>query len=147
MRSIYFLSDIHGNLPALEAVIQDIGEEEFMKSQKYFLGDYVHFAPFTNEVINLISILPNANFIEGNHDIYCSKKELNYKKKYKANLPEMITHIDWIRKRISEKNIKWLASNPKQIELNLNGKSFLLFHGHFNDTESKIDITDNRLSN
>ena len=143
MKKVYFLSDIHANLPALEAVINDIGKDEFENSEKYFLGDYVHFSPYNDEVLSLLSKLENANFIEGNHDIYCSKKkELDQFRKYKETLPELIQHIDWTREQISKKNLDWLSSHPKQIELKWHNKKILLFHGHLENTGEIVNIHD-----
>jgi predicted phosphodiesterase len=47
------ISDVHGNLPALEAVLADIdarGDAEAI----YHLGDLVGYAPWPNEVAALI---------------------------------------------------------------------------------------------
>lgn len=47
---IAIISDIHGNLPALRAVLNDI--ESRAIDQIVCLGDLVDFAPWSNEVIN-----------------------------------------------------------------------------------------------
>ena len=49
---IGIISDIHGNLPALEAVLRDIEERRF--DALYCLGDLVGYAPFPNEVTERI---------------------------------------------------------------------------------------------
>lgn len=49
---IAFLSDIHANLPALEAVLADIDHRQ--PDAVYCLGDLVSYAPWPNEVIALI---------------------------------------------------------------------------------------------
>ena len=46
------LSDIHGNLPALEAVLADIRQQHV--DAVYCLGDLVGYAPFPNEVTERI---------------------------------------------------------------------------------------------
>lgn len=148
MNKIYFFSDIHTNLPALLAVINDIGIEKFNTSQKYFLGDYVHFGPHSNEVIDLLRTLNNSSFIEGNHDIYCSKPNvLDYQNKYLRNIPELADHIDWIRSRITYENPEWLRDLQSTIVFELYQKKFILFHGSFNDPEISVDINDERLTN
>jgi hypothetical protein len=45
-------SDVHGNLPALTSVLADIQTRNI--HYKYCLGDLVDFAPWANEVIELI---------------------------------------------------------------------------------------------
>ena len=44
------ISDIHANLPALEAVLADIASREDVGAT-YYLGDLVGYAPWPNEVI------------------------------------------------------------------------------------------------
>ena len=62
------ISDIHGNLPALTAVLNDA---ETMGAQKYLLlGDYTNSFPFQNEIAGIISCLPNLTAIRGNHENY-----------------------------------------------------------------------------
>lgn len=46
---IAILSDVHSNLPALEAVLADI--ERVGADARYMLGDLVGYAPWPNQVI------------------------------------------------------------------------------------------------
>ncbi|HTE26480.1 metallophosphoesterase family protein [Flavitalea sp.] len=59
------ISDIHGNLPALKAVLNDIDSRDI--DQIVCLGDLVDFAPWPNEVIHLIRT-SKIMTIMGNHD-------------------------------------------------------------------------------
>jgi predicted phosphodiesterase len=59
------ISDIHANLPALEAVFRDINNEN--PDEIYCLGDLVNFAGWDNEVIDRIRHR-NILTIQGNHD-------------------------------------------------------------------------------
>lgn len=65
MKSIAIISDIHGNLPALEVVLEDIKARSI--DTIYCLGDLVDFAPWHNEVIAMIRDL-KIPCIMGNHD-------------------------------------------------------------------------------
>ena len=62
---IAVISDIHGNLPALKAVLNDF--ETRAIDQVICLGDLVDFAPWSNEVIQLIRS-NRIMTIMGNHD-------------------------------------------------------------------------------
>ncbi|MEI7489572.1 MAG: metallophosphoesterase family protein, partial [Chryseobacterium sp.] len=62
---IAIFSDVHGNLPALEVVLNDIEERGI--DQKFCLGDLVDFAPWGNKVIEKIKSL-NIPCLMGNHD-------------------------------------------------------------------------------
>lgn len=65
MMRLAFISDIHANLPALEAVLANLNREK--PDAVYCLGDLVSYAPWPNEVIALIRDhrIPT---IMGNHD-------------------------------------------------------------------------------
>lgn len=62
---IALFSDIHGNLPALEAVLSDI--DKYRPDEIYCLGDLLNFAPWTNEIIDLLRER-NIPVVMGNHD-------------------------------------------------------------------------------
>jgi diadenosine tetraphosphatase ApaH/serine/threonine PP2A family protein phosphatase len=58
------LYDIHGNLPALEAVLADAGEaDEFLLG-----GDYATAGAWPKETVERLKGLPNATWIRGNAD-------------------------------------------------------------------------------
>lgn len=59
------LSDIHGNLPALEAVLAEVGREAF--DLVVVCGD-VASGPLPAETIDLLRALPRARFVRGNAD-------------------------------------------------------------------------------
>ena len=60
-----FISDIHANLPALEAVLADLDRRQ--PDVVYCLGDLVSYAPWPNEVIALIR-QHRIPTLMGNHD-------------------------------------------------------------------------------
>jgi predicted phosphodiesterase len=68
---IAFISDVHGNFPALNAVVNDARKSNTDKF--IFLGDYVFDLPFSNEVVDLLRGLDNAYFIKGNKETYLMK--------------------------------------------------------------------------
>jgi diadenosine tetraphosphatase ApaH/serine/threonine PP2A family protein phosphatase len=58
------LYDIHGNLSALEAVLDDA---ERAGARRYLLGgDYALFGPWPEETIDRLEALPDAEWIRGN---------------------------------------------------------------------------------
>ena len=59
------VSDIHGNLQALDVVLEDIGRRGL--DAVYCLGDLVGYAPFSNEVIERIRAAEIPT-IMGNYD-------------------------------------------------------------------------------
>ena len=67
------ISDIHANLPALDAVLADIGATG--ADATYHLGDLVGYAPWPNEVVARIAATGIAG-VAGNYD---STVATNYK--------------------------------------------------------------------
>jgi diadenosine tetraphosphatase ApaH/serine/threonine PP2A family protein phosphatase len=61
------LYDIHGNLPALEAVLADAGGDRDAFSGPVLLGgDYALFGPWPRETVEALRALPDATWIRGN---------------------------------------------------------------------------------
>jgi predicted phosphodiesterase len=65
MNQVTIFGDIHGNLPALEAVLADMDQREL--SPLYCLGDLVGYGTFPNEVIETIRER-NIPTLMGNYD-------------------------------------------------------------------------------
>jgi predicted phosphodiesterase len=63
------MSDIHGNLPALEKVISFEDVDGYL-----MLGDIVNYAPWSNECVDLINNLDNCVSLMGNHEQYFINK-------------------------------------------------------------------------
>lgn len=61
---ILIISDIHANLTALEAVLDDAGQVDAV----WCLGDLVGYGPDPNECVQHVQQLPNLVCLIGNHD-------------------------------------------------------------------------------
>lgn len=68
MTRIALLSDIHGNLPALERVIKDM--RQFAPEHVVVAGDMVNWGPFSAEVMQIIHE-NRWTMIRGNNEYYC----------------------------------------------------------------------------
>ena len=61
------LYDIHGNLPALEAVLADLRADPDAFPVRFLLGgDYALFGPWPAETVATLRALPDATWIRGN---------------------------------------------------------------------------------
>jgi predicted phosphodiesterase len=126
------MSDIHANLPALEAVLADIDKGN--PSATYHLGDLVGYAPWPNEVV---ARLRNANIfgVAGNYD---STVATDYKHcGCKADTPhdEDLAHIsyEWTRKVVTQETKSFLGALPFRIDIRPHGghnagPALMLFH-------------------
>jgi len=61
---VLVISDIHGNLPALEYVLTRERDTDLVIS----LGDVVNYGPWSNECVDLLDTLKNKILIKGNHE-------------------------------------------------------------------------------
>ncbi|WP_456472046.1 metallophosphoesterase family protein [Methanocaldococcus sp.] len=103
---IAVISDVHANLEALEAVLDDIKERGI--KEIYVLGDIVDYGANPNECIEL---LKDYKCVAGNHDLAVLGKEVLYNFNDYA-----IISILWTKRVIKEENLKFLKSLPLVIK-------------------------------
>jgi len=111
-----FISDIHANLPALEAVLQDM--EQHKPDDIYCLGDLVNFAGWDNEVINLIR-QKNITCIQGNHDEGIGYNRHDFPFSYSNDAQKQFGHISilQVNKKITPSNRNYLCNLPFMLQL------------------------------
>jgi putative phosphoesterase len=128
MLKVAIISDIHANLPALQAVLEDI--QAFGADQVYCLGDLTDAAPWHNEVIELIRSR-QIPVIMGNHDerIAFNHPVLPLSKHGKAEQEARYTAINYTKNTITPGNKAFLADLPRFLRLNFPAFTLLLVHG------------------
>ncbi|MDR0838810.1 MAG: metallophosphoesterase family protein [Oscillospiraceae bacterium] len=122
MEKIALISDVHGNLPALKAVIADA--EKRGAARFLLLGDYVTDFPFPNGIAELLKGLENATIIRGN-------KEERYER-LRAE-PELLSREQmaaarWDLSELSGENADYLFSLPGTAELEFGGQRLFATH-------------------
>jgi putative phosphoesterase len=111
---IAVLSDIHGNLIALNAVLSDINK---LGINKFIIaGDHIIDCPHHNEVLEKVRNL-NGYVIKGNREKYI----LNY---HKGMHKEWIKHKQmeatvWTYNTMDEDNLKYIDQLPEQLNISL----------------------------
>ncbi|MBI5726068.1 MAG: metallophosphoesterase family protein [Planctomycetes bacterium] len=127
--------DIHANLPALLAVLDDAkrrGAEMTLNS-----GDSVGYGAFPQEVVSLLRERKIAGVV-GNYDARTMAiKTLSARRKPRNHLK--ILAFNWAYDRLSEAGREYLKSLPKEIRLTLEGKRLLLTHGSVESIKEYID--------
>ena len=101
MRAL-IISDIHGNLHALEAVLQAAGAVDSV----WNLGDTVGYGAFPNEVVGRMRERATVN-VRGNHDRVCSGLTSS-----EGFNPVAAQAAAWTRKNLTEENLQWLRDMP-----------------------------------
>lgn len=125
---IAVFSDIHGNLPALEAVLKDIDRQG--TDAVYCLGDLVGYAAFPNEVTDRIR-RERIPTIMGNYDdgvgfdrdeCGCAYREADERLRGQQSL-------EWTKARVTLDNKAFLRTLVPEIRMDIDGKRLLLVHG------------------
>ena len=129
------LSDIHANLPALEAVLGDIDRRGDVDAVHH-LGDLVGYAPWPNETVDLIRTRGMTG-VAGNYD---STTATDYKHcgcKYEDPRQEELSHVsyEWTRAHVSDETKRFLGGLPFRIDLrplggHVAGPRLILIHGN-----------------
>lgn len=128
------ISDIHANLPALEAVLADLARRPDVAAT-YHLGDLVGYAPWPDETVRLL----RESRIDGVAGNYDSTVGTDYKHcgcKYEDPHQEELSHLsfDWTRRHTSDETKRYLAGLPFRIDLkplggHTAGPTVVLVHG------------------
>jgi len=120
------LADIHGNLPALEAVLEDI--ERTHVDGVIVLGDIASRCPFPLETLNLVHSVATIA-IRGNVDAYQLDYDRRARQGERQNGPGKA--IDgWTYERIGGEGLAMIRSMPPQATLVLDGaQAVRLVHG------------------
>lgn len=127
---IAVISDIHGNMEAVEAVFKDI---ETQNCEKLFvLGDYAMAGPEPQAVIEYFmnkSKDENVTMIQGNTDLMIVDYNEELYQLLKTKAPIMAEALKSDVQVINQEAKDFLANLPPQKEVVLNGVKFLLVHG------------------
>jgi diadenosine tetraphosphatase ApaH/serine/threonine PP2A family protein phosphatase len=101
------ISDIHGNLEALEAVLGDVpdGTEEI-----YCLGDVIGYGASPNECCELVRSF-EMPVISGNHDLAVTDLSTNLS----WFNPVAAAAIEWTREQLAQDNAEFLRTRPRTL--------------------------------
>jgi putative phosphoesterase len=128
MTRIAIISDMHGNLPALKAVLADIQNQGL--SQIYHLGDLVGYNPFPNETVALVQArgIPG---LAGNYDRAVSAAGPDPIAAYlNPKISPMALEIyHWTMEEVDSGSRDYLAGLPEQLLLQVGQWQILLTHG------------------
>lgn len=130
---VALISDIHSNLPALEAVLASEGVST--ADAVFHLGDLVGYAPWPNETVAMI----REHEIPGVAGNYDSTVGTDYKHcgcKYEDAEQERLSHIsyEWTREHVTPQTKSFLRALPFRLDVrpsggHTGGPRLILVHG------------------
>jgi predicted phosphodiesterase len=130
------ISDIHSNLEALQAVLDDIDRRRVDKIVS--LGDIVGYNASPNETVDLIRER-GVESIAGNHDIRGASDQEPF-----GFNPQARSAILWTRDQLTRENKDYLDSLPVTLSID---DHFLMVHGSVNSADDYILSTSEAILN
>ena len=127
---IAVISDIHGNMQALDAVLENIKKENCEKI--FCLGDLAMAGPQPFETVEKIRELQKTTdftIIQGNTDEMIANCDNQILHMLEENNPVMAHALESDITTVSEEQKNYLRNLPSQKEIEIEGLKILLVHG------------------
>jgi putative phosphoesterase len=115
---VLVVSDVHSNLAALQAVLDDVGHFDAAISA----GDVVGYGPHPEECVDRLHF-KGFSCAKGNHDNAVATQETDWFN------DEAQTAIRINREQLSPASIRLLGSLPTELKLELDGLKIAVYHG------------------
>lgn len=123
MNKIAIISDIHGNIPALEAVLNDIKSRGI--NRIICLGDLAGKGPSSSEVVDRV-MKECEIVVKGNWDYMMVNKETEA--------------LQWHKTKLGEERLQYLSELEEYFEFYISGKLVRLCHASPNDIFHRTHI-------
>lgn len=123
MNKIAIISDIHGNIPALDAVLRDIKSRNI--ERVFCLGDLAGKGPSSAEAVDMIRKHCDV-VIKGNWDYFITEQN-----------SEMLF---WHQSKLGEERLNFIKGLPLYIEFYMSGKLVRLCHASPNDLFHRVHL-------
>lgn len=135
------LSDIHNNVVALGAILQEFKKEKCLKV--VCAGDIIGIGPYPDETVKMVMSIPNLIAVRGNHEKYLLEgMPSHYPNEEGMGYDEMEYH-KWEHRRLSKSSIEFLRGLPYHVEFNEYGRSISVMHYCMNHENQYINYTPN----
>ena len=128
------ITDIHGNIEGLNAVLNDIRSKEI--DEIICLGDTIDIGPNSKECIDIL-IDNNIKTILGNHELYLLRGT-DIEPSIEGEEKE---HYKWVKDSLTDKETNFIKSCPLYYEINIdyNGTNERIVLCHYLIKDEKLD--------
>lgn len=134
--TLALLTDIHGNAPALSAVLAELDRRKI--DRLYSLGDAVGLGPDSNEVLDLLTRRPGIRCVSGNHeDAVLAAYEGRPAPPGHESERE---HQAWLAARLRPDHARTIAAWPRSIEAEIGGYRLNFVHYHLDEKQGFLPI-------
>lgn len=130
---IGFITDVHGNAPALRAVLGELEREDDLQCI-YGAGDLIGIGPDTNEVLDLLFSLPEFASAAGNHEDCILRLLAN---EPPGSPPGIEEHHRWIADELDRRYLPQLQALPRVLPPRHGDMELFIAHYHL-DTEQQL---------
>ena len=132
---IAFLSDVHANIDAFEAVLEVIDRESIDKI--YIAGDLIGYYYHPDKVIDICMSRDDIYCIRGNHDLnfLTGLKDKSFMKKM---IDKYGSSYRIAQEKLSKKQIAWLSNLPSKLEFTINKVDITVAHGSIHSENEYI---------
>lgn len=132
---IIISTDVHANLPALQAVLSVAQAEGY--DLLLHLGDAVAIGPYPSETLDLLLSTPRIRFIKGNHDQWFAEGLPN-------PIPEWMSegeveHQHWTHAQVDPSLKRIVSEWPMIIQENFDGVQVAFMHYRFDKTTMQFE--------
>lgn len=133
---VAIITDVHGNSPALKAVLEDIDSQSNVE-HIYCLGDMVAIGPDTDEVLATLFGREDISMLTGNHE---GAVLAIFQGQEPTSSGEERAHHEWIVQHANKMLLLKLLDLPRSLRVEHEGKRLLLVHYHLDSTDNFLPI-------
>lgn len=132
------ITDIHGNAPALRAVLNKIDHKHDVE-HIFCLGDMIALGPDTNEVLEMLFERNDISLIKGNHEeaVFALINGEEHPKRNRI----IKDHHQWIAERLDPQFIPKISKLPRFMKRKIENKTFLFIHYHMRREKMSAHIS------
>ena len=117
------ISDIHGNYPALRAVLEDAGRQGITRF--LFAGDYCISGPWPDKCVSALRAVPEKRIVRGNEEKYLE----NLIGKDQAQWTDGQMQVSyWAYRNISRENLEYVLGLPHTADFECNRVQIHMAH-------------------
>lgn len=138
---IGILTDIHNNVVALEAVLEDLAKENCEKI--VCAGDIIGIGPYPEETVQRVMQIPGFIAVRGNHEKYLLEGMPSKVPNAERMGYEEMKHHKWEHSLLTDSSVAFLQALPYRVDFSVNQHKIAVMHYCMNEKNQYISYTPN----